>query len=97
MIAATQLRILEVRGPLEERSLEGKPIPPDTPPNRTYVPQGVRSVVLEWARSSSFTCHPGVRLWWWGGVLGAAAGEGVNTQLPGDRHSCQIISGRVIS
>ena len=36
-------------------------------------------------------------LWWWGGVLGAAAGEGVNTQLPGDRHSCQIISGRVIS
>ena len=35
-------------------------------------------------------------LWWWGGVLGAAAGEGVNTQLPGDRHSCQIISGRTI-
>ena len=27
-------------------------------------------------------------------MLGAAAGEGVNTQLPGDRHSCQIISGR---
>ena len=38
-----------------------------------------------------------MRVWWWGGVLGAAAGEGVNTQLPGDRHSCQIISGRVIS
>ena len=36
-------------------------------------------------------------MWWWGGVLGAAAGEGVNTQLPGDHHSCQIISGRVIS
>ena len=35
-------------------------------------------------------------VWWWGGVLGAAAGEGVNTQLPGDRHSCQIISGRTI-
>ena len=35
-------------------------------------------------------------LWWWGGVLGAAAGEGVNTQLLGDRHSCQIISGRTI-
>ena len=31
-----------------------------------------------------------------GGVLGMAAGEGVNTQLPGDRHSCQIISGRII-
>ena len=29
-------------------------------------------------------------------MLGAAAGEGVNTQLPGDRHSCQIISGRTI-
>ena len=35
-------------------------------------------------------------MWWWGRVLGAAAGEGVNTQLPGDRHSCQIISGRTI-
>ena len=36
-------------------------------------------------------------VWWWGGVLGAAVGEGVNTQLPGDRRSCQIISGRAIS
>ena len=35
-------------------------------------------------------------VWWWGRVLGSAAGEGVNTQLPGDRHSCQIISGRTI-
>ena len=36
-------------------------------------------------------------MWWWGGVLGAAAGEGVNTQLPGDsRYSCQIISSRII-
>ena len=34
---------------------------------------------------------------WWGGVLGVAAGEGVNTQLLGDRRSCQIISGRIIS
>ena len=23
-------------------------------------------------------------MWWWGGVLGAAAGKGLNTQLPGD-------------
>ena len=35
-------------------------------------------------------------MWWWGGVLGTAAGEGMNTRLPGDRHSCQIISGRTI-
>ena len=46
---------------------------------------------------SSILCKWANLLWWWGGVLGAAAGEGVNTQLPGDRHSCQIISGRVIS
>ena len=69
MIAATQLKIVEV----VERSLQGKPIPPDTPPNRTYVPQEVRSAVLEWAHSSSFACHPGVkrtlallyRKFWW--------------------------------
>ena len=43
MIAATQHKIVEI----VERSLQGKPIPPDTPPNRTYVPQEVRSAVLE--------------------------------------------------
>ena len=47
MIAATQLKIVEV----VERALQGKTIPPDTPPNRTYVPQEVRSAVLEWAHS----------------------------------------------
>ena len=57
-----------------KRSLEGKPIPPDTPPNHTYVPHKVRSVVLEWAHSSSFACRPGVRLallyhrFWWKSV-----------------------------
>ena len=57
MVAATQLKIVEV----VERALQGKTIPPNTPPNRTYVPQEVRSAVLEWAHSSSFACNPGVR------------------------------------
>ena len=57
MVASTQLNIVEV----VEKSLQGKTIPPDTPPNQTYVPQEARSAVLEWAHSSSFACHPGVR------------------------------------
>ena len=57
MIAATQLNIVEV----VEKALQGKKIPADTPPNRTFVPQEARTAVLEWAHSSSFACHPGVR------------------------------------
>ena len=57
MVAATQLDIVEV----VEKSLQGKTIPSDTPPNRTFVPQETRTAVLEWAHASPFACHPGVR------------------------------------
>ena len=72
MVAATRLEIVEK----VEKSLEGKIIPPNTPANRMYVPDEARSVVLEWAHSSSIACHPGVcrtlallsRLFWWSSV-----------------------------
>ncbi|KAJ8402791.1 hypothetical protein AAFF_G00364630 [Aldrovandia affinis] len=45
----------------------------ETPANRLFVPETVRSQVLEWAHSSPMACHPGVsrtlaflsrRFWW---------------------------------
>lgn len=34
--------------------------PGNGPPNRLFVPESVRSQVLQWAHSSPLTCHPGV-------------------------------------
>uniref|UniRef100_A0A8D0CUG7 Gypsy retrotransposon integrase-like protein 1 n=1 Tax=Sander lucioperca TaxID=283035 RepID=A0A8D0CUG7_SANLU len=47
--------------------------PGSGPPNRLFVPESVRSQVLQWAHSSPLTCHPGVtrtldflrRKFWW--------------------------------
>lgn len=47
--------------------------PGGCPPNWLFVPEGVRSEVLQWAHMSKLTCHPGVshtmqflwqRFWW---------------------------------
>ena len=73
--------------------------PPVAPPHK---PPGTRMVVddfLSRLGGKLVVSRRGPRrggMWWGGGVLGTAAGKGVNTQLPGDRHSCQIISGRTI-
>ena len=49
------------------------PIPAGGPRNRLFVPESVRSRVLQWGHSSQFSCHPGVtrtslflrrRFWW---------------------------------
>ena len=49
------------------------PDPGNGPPNRLYVPEPVRSRVLQWGHSSNLTCHPGMkrtlyflkqRFWW---------------------------------
>lgn len=42
-----------------ERVLEARQSAPD-PPNQLFVPEAVRSDVLQWAHASNLTCHPGV-------------------------------------
>lgn len=61
---------------VEERikaALEDNPGPSTCPDNLLYVPQHLRSDVLQWAHSSKLTCHPGIqrtkdflrqRFWW---------------------------------
>ena len=61
---------------IEERvraATEGQPGPSACPPNRLYVPEALRSEVLQWVHASKFTCHPGSlrtrdvlcqRFWW---------------------------------
>lgn len=50
-----------------------EPDPGTGPPGKLFVPQSVRSRVLQWAHNSKFTCHPGInrttsfvqRSFWW--------------------------------
>ncbi|KAK9513191.1 hypothetical protein VZT92_026747 [Zoarces viviparus] len=51
----------------------GQAVPSACPPNRLFVPQALRSNVLQWAHASPLTCHPGIqrtqdvlrqRFWW---------------------------------
>ncbi|KAJ0059379.1 hypothetical protein NL108_016159 [Boleophthalmus pectinirostris] len=61
---------------VEERvkaALENNPGPSTCPNNLLFVPQHLRSDVLQWAHSSKLTCHPGIqrtkevllqRFWW---------------------------------
>ncbi len=54
-------------------ALEGVTPPPGGPPNRLFVPEGLRSDVIQWGHCSNVACHPGVnrtrflvkqRFWW---------------------------------
>ncbi|XP_056094883.1 uncharacterized protein LOC130073475 [Rhinichthys klamathensis goyatoka] len=54
-------------------ALEGVTPPPGCPPNRLFVPEGLRSDVIQWGHCSNVACHPGVnrtsflvkqRFWW---------------------------------
>ena len=55
-----------------------QPDPGTGPPNRRFVPNSVRSQVLQWAHSSKLTCHPGFQRtlqflrdgFWWPGMVG---------------------------
>lgn len=61
---------------VEERvkaALDDQPGPSACPPNRLFVPQMLRSDVIQWAHNSRLTCHPGIqrtrevvqqRFWW---------------------------------
>lgn len=55
------------------KAQHSQPDPCNGPINRLFVPDGVRSQVLQWGRSSKISCHPGVsrtlevirsRFWW---------------------------------
>ncbi|XP_061833253.1 uncharacterized protein [Nerophis lumbriciformis] len=62
----------EIEG-LARTALWSDPGPGNGPPKRLFVPQPLRSKVLDWAHSSLFTCHPGIhrslsfirRHFWW--------------------------------
>ncbi len=54
-------------------ALEGVTPPVECPPNRLFVPEGLRSDVIQWGHCSNVACHPGVsrtkflvkqRFWW---------------------------------
>ncbi|KAG1957249.1 retrotransposable element [Pimephales promelas] len=54
-------------------ALEGVVPPPACPPNRLFVPEDLRSDVIQWGHCSNVACHPGVnrtiflvkqRFWW---------------------------------
>ncbi|XP_071235028.1 uncharacterized protein [Salvelinus alpinus] len=54
-------------------ALRTQPGPSNGPPGRLFVPESVRSAVLQWSHASKITCHPGVartmallrrRFWW---------------------------------
>lgn len=62
----------EIEGAVRE-ALQAQPDPGNGPPGRLFVPGAVRSRVLQWAHSSTLTCHPGAsrtltflrrRFWW---------------------------------
>uniref|UniRef100_A0A8C2WB23 Gypsy retrotransposon integrase-like protein 1 n=1 Tax=Cyclopterus lumpus TaxID=8103 RepID=A0A8C2WB23_CYCLU len=55
------------------QALRSHPAPSGVPPRRLFVPESVRSRVLQWGHASQFACHPGVhrtltflarRFWW---------------------------------
>lgn len=45
---------------LVRQAHQTQPDPGNGPPNRLFVPDSVRSQVLQWGHSSRFACHPGV-------------------------------------
>uniref|UniRef100_A0A8K9UIS2 Gypsy retrotransposon integrase-like protein 1 n=1 Tax=Oncorhynchus mykiss TaxID=8022 RepID=A0A8K9UIS2_ONCMY len=54
-------------------ALRTQPGPDNGPPGRLFVPESVRSAVLQWSHASKIACHPGVartmallrrRFWW---------------------------------
>ncbi|KAI3371556.1 hypothetical protein L3Q82_023590 [Scortum barcoo] len=55
------------------RAQQQQPDPGQGPPGRLFVPDAVRSQVLQWAHSSKLSCHPGInrtislikRHFWW--------------------------------
>ncbi|KAI2644393.1 Transposon Tf2-6 polyprotein [Labeo rohita] len=56
-----------------ETALQGVTPPVGCPPNRLFVPEGLRSEVIQWGHCSNVACHPGVnhtthlvkqRFWW---------------------------------
>jgi len=55
------------------KALRSHPAPSGVPPCRLFVPESVRSRVLQWGHNSQFACHPGVHLtftflarrFWW--------------------------------
>ncbi|XP_050924947.1 uncharacterized protein LOC108874699 [Lates calcarifer] len=58
---------------LVQEALSDHPTPEGGPPNRLFVPEPVRSPVLQWGHSSKVACHPGFhrtlallrqRFWW---------------------------------
>ena len=64
------------RWAIESRVREAQATAPDPgtgPPNRLFVPETVRSEVLQWGHSSRLTCHPGAnrtlsflqQMFWW--------------------------------
>ncbi|KAM4582555.1 uncharacterized protein V3H82_006561 [Fundulus diaphanus] len=62
----------EIEQLVRQAQLE-QPTPTDCPTDRLFVPEKVRSEVLQWVHSSKFACHPGVqrtifllkRHFWW--------------------------------
>ncbi|KAG1968655.1 retrotransposable element [Pimephales promelas] len=56
-----------------KKALEGVTPPTRCPPNRLFVPESLRSSVIQWGHCSNVACHPGVnrtmflvkqRFWW---------------------------------
>lgn len=56
-----------------KEALIGQEIPPGKPPNRLFVPKGLRGLGIHWANTSLISCNPGVcrtmfhigeRFWW---------------------------------
>ncbi|KAG1953664.1 retrotransposable element [Pimephales promelas] len=45
-----------------KKALEGVTPPTRCPPNRLFVPESLRSSVIQWGHCSNVVCHPGVRL-----------------------------------
>ncbi len=62
----------EIEGIIED-ALRSQPDPGNGPPGKRFVPDAVRSQVLQWAHCSPFSCHPGMnrtlqllrRHFWW--------------------------------
>lgn len=75
-ILPTSISVASLTWEVEERvkaALEDQPDPSSCPPDCLFVPQTLRSDVLQWAHSSRLTCHPGIqrtrevlqqRFWW---------------------------------
>ncbi|KAI3359008.1 hypothetical protein L3Q82_015392 [Scortum barcoo] len=62
----------DIEAPIQQAQQQ-QPDPGGGPPGCTFVPDSVRSQVLQWAHSSKFACHPGInrtlslvkRHFWW--------------------------------